>query len=199
MTCAICWDTMDMEEYDDPRQGTETCFKLECNHSFHTKCIILTLQKTKHSCPTCNKEKPPVEHLETIGLASKFFKQALRDPEVSELRKELNVATSEYKNILQKHRKACREAVQKLTEEMNLVDYRTYYLKSFEKVKREIKTKVEEMGPRYIGAALFRKERWDVPLIESLLVPGYRQFRWRFYQLKYPRFSCAIYTTFKNK
>jgi hypothetical protein len=199
MSCAICWDAMDMEEYNDEHDSTETCFKLECGHAFHTKCIILVLQKTKHSCPSCNKEKPPAEALEIVGLASKFFKQALRDPEVSALRKEFNLATTEYKNILKKHRKACREIVQKLTEEMNLIDYRSYYLKSLETLKREVKSKVEEMGPKYIGAALFKKERWDAPLIESLLIPGYRQFRWRFYQLKYPRFSCPIYTTFKNK
>jgi len=38
MTCNICYENMDMLEYNDPNESTLTCFKLECGHSYHTKC-----------------------------------------------------------------------------------------------------------------------------------------------------------------
>lgn len=199
MSCAICWDSMDMEEYNDENESTETCFKLDCGHAFHTKCIVLALQKTKHSCPSCNKEKAPLEELEIVGLASKLFNQAIRDPSVSELRKEFKIATAEYQLKLREHRKRCTEAVQQISEEMRIADHRTYYLKTLETVKREVKSKVEEMGPKYIGAALFKKEQWNAPLIESLIIPGYRQFRWKYYRIKHPRFSCPVLNMMKNK
>ena len=46
-----------MEEYQDEKESTETCFKLECHHAFHTKCIMECLLKSKSACPLCNKDK----------------------------------------------------------------------------------------------------------------------------------------------
>lgn len=199
MNCAICWDTMDMKEYQDEKESTETCFKLECDHAFHTKCIMECLLKSKHACPLCNKDKDPIEQLELAGLARKFFMQAVRDPDVLAFRKEFNLATREYQSKLREHRQKSKEVVQKITDELNLKEHRSYYLKSLDTVKKAIKRKVDEMGPKYIGAALFKKERWDAPLIESLLIPGYRQFRWRYYRMKNPRFSTQIFTSKVNK
>lgn len=199
MNCAICWDTMDMEEFNDENESTETCFKLECGHAFHTKCIVLALQKTKHSCPSCNKEKTPIEQLEIVGLARKLFMQAIRDPEISELRKEFLIATSEYQAKLREHRKACTEAVHNLSKEMKIEEHRSYYLKTFKIIKNSMKQKVEEMGPKYVGAALFKDNRWDPPMINSLLIPVYRECRWKFYRLKHPRFSTSILPSTKSK
>jgi len=197
MSCAICWDTMDMEEYQDERETTETCFKLECGHAFHTKCIMECLLKSKSACPLCNKDKDPVQQLETLGIARKFFIQAVKDPEISEFRKEFNAARQEYQDKLLEFRKKSKEVVQKLAEEMNIAEHRSYYLKAMDLVKKSIKTKVNEMGPKYIGATLFKKERWDLSMIDSLLVPGYR--RWNFYRLRDPRFSCPVLNMKKNK
>lgn len=192
MSCAICWDTMDMEEYQDEKESTETCFKLECHHAFHTKCIMECLLKSKSACPLCNKDKDPIQQLEIVGLARKFFSQAVRDPEISALRREFNIATTEYQDKLREHRKKCTEAVQLISDEMNIAEHRSYYMKAMDTVKRAIKTKIDEMGPKHIGAALFKKDRWDTPLVESMLLPGYRSYRWRFWRMIKPRFSCPV-------
>jgi hypothetical protein len=199
MNCAICWDTMDMEEFNDEKESTETCFKLECGHAFHTKCIVLSLQKTNHSCPSCNKAKDPIEQLEIVGLARKLFMQSLRDPEIVELRKEFNIASSEYQEKLREHRKASIEAIHKISEEMNIRDHLTYYLKIFDTIKKAMKQKIFAMGPKYIGAALFKKNRFDAPMIETLLIPGMDTSRWAFYRLKNPRLGTPILPPHRSK
>ena len=41
--CAICLSDLDNNEYT-----------LECNHTFHTKCIVEWFRKSKGNCPLCN-------------------------------------------------------------------------------------------------------------------------------------------------
>ena len=41
--CAICLSDLDGSEYT-----------LECNHTFHTKCIVEWFRKSKGNCPLCN-------------------------------------------------------------------------------------------------------------------------------------------------
>lgn len=199
MTCAICWDSMDMEEFQDDKDSTETCFKLDCEHAFHTKCIVMCLLKSKHSCPLCNKEKEPKEELEIVGLARKLCTEALRDPEISVIRHELYETLSDYQENLRQHKKRCLEAVQAITKEMKIGEYRSHLLYTIGLLKRKIKSKVTEMGPKYIGAALFKENRWDTSLVEKLILPLYASRRWRFYRLKHPRFYCDIIKTTRNK
>ena len=71
--CAICFDEMDMKYYQDSRDQTPTCFKLECDHAYHTKCIVASLQKTQHKCPQCNSHKTPEQVLTMEGLITEVF------------------------------------------------------------------------------------------------------------------------------
>jgi len=190
---------MDMNEYNDERDGTETSFKLDCGHAFHTRCIVLALQKTKHSCPSCNKEKEPIEQLEITGLAKKLFSEAVRDPEIIELKKEMYRSLASYKELLDEHKKKCREAIYKLTEEMNIKENRNYFLKTLSVLKTHVKHKVSELGPAYIGASLFRKERWELPLIERLVLPEHTRIRFRLYRLKQPMIYSTIFNPKKDK
>jgi len=41
--CSICLSTIDANDYT-----------LECNHKFHTKCIVEWFRKSKGNCPLCN-------------------------------------------------------------------------------------------------------------------------------------------------
>jgi hypothetical protein len=199
MNCAICWDAMDMKEFNDERDGTETSFKLDCGHAFHTKCIVLALQKTKHSCPSCNKEKEPRQELEITGLAKKLFTEALRDPEINELKKEMYASLTSYKELLNEHKKKCREEIYKLTEEMKIKENRDYFLKTLSVLKTRVKHKVSEMGPAYIGASLYKKEQWDLPLIERLMLPEHCRIRFRMYRLKKPWVYSSIFNPKKDK
>jgi len=80
MTCSICWEDMDMQDYNDSRESTLTCFKLECGHSYHTKCIIMALSKTKHQCPLCNKEKSIQDKVEEQAYIKKILRKVSRLP-----------------------------------------------------------------------------------------------------------------------
>jgi len=190
---------MDMEEFRDEKDSTETCFKLECEHAFHTKCIMMCLLKSKHACPTCNKEKEPKETLEIVGIARKLCTEALRDPEISEIRHELYETLSEYNKVIGEHKKRCQQAVYELTKEMKISEYRSHLLYTIRILKQKIKSKVTEMGPKYIGASLFKENRWDTSLVEKLIMPAYASRKWRFYRLIRPRFYCDIIKATKNK
>jgi hypothetical protein len=190
---------MDMEEYNDPRQGTETCFKLECNHSFHTKCIMMCLLKSKHACPTCNTEKTPLEKLEIDGLARKLCSEAMRSPEIRPIQKEFIEALKTYTDVLREHKEQSRRAVEQLAIDLKVNENRNYFLTTFEVLRRKIKQHVSELGPKYIAASLVRRRHWEPPLIDSLLLRGHLQNRWRFNRLKYPRFYCPVFNSKKNK
>ena len=66
--CPICLEDMDMTSFNDSRLSTSTCYKLECGHSFHTKCIIGCLSIDRKKCPSCNDRKNPSTELTLQGL-----------------------------------------------------------------------------------------------------------------------------------
>ena len=43
-TCAICHDPLETDKYTIP----------ECNHEYHTNCIITWFRTGKNTCPLCN-------------------------------------------------------------------------------------------------------------------------------------------------
>ena len=45
MNCSICLEKLDKDKY-----------LLECNHSFHTKCIMDWFRHKKEGCPLCRDE-----------------------------------------------------------------------------------------------------------------------------------------------
>ena len=51
--CAICYETLD----------NESCYKLECGHSYHNKCIINWFRTGKNNCPLCNSNKLDIDNM----------------------------------------------------------------------------------------------------------------------------------------
>jgi hypothetical protein len=82
---------------------------------------------------------------------------------------------------------------------MKISEYRSHLLYTIRILKQKIKSKVTEMGPKYIGASLFKENRWDTSLVEKLIMPAYASRKWRFYRLIRPRFYCDIIKATKNK
>ena len=94
--CSVCMQEMDMEEFQDPRESTPTCVKLECHHAYHTKCAITYLKRTNFDCIMCNRHKEPLERLEEEQLALNTFAVVKRDPGYRELKREALVKFKAY-------------------------------------------------------------------------------------------------------
>tara|TARA_Y100000591_G_scaffold331416_1_gene365282 strand:- start:576 stop:1037 length:462 start_codon:yes stop_codon:yes gene_type:complete len=108
--CSICYETIE-DEKDK--------FTLECNHSYHCKCIITWFRNKHDNCPLCNdrnfiKINPSFTRVNTIkqvknlGRRKKcpiFIKKILEKIKKIELnynlkKKEIKVFEKTYKNIL---------------------------------------------------------------------------------------------------
>ena len=97
--CSVCQSDMDMEEFNDERESTETCLKLECGHAFHSRCIIAYMRRTDFDCIQCNRHRTPEARLEEAGLSAQAIEAFKNDPEFRRLRADINRKTVEYKRM----------------------------------------------------------------------------------------------------
>lgn len=200
MTCAICWEDMDMTEFNDERESTETCFKLECRHSFHTKCIVQFLSRTRHACPSCNKIRSPENELATLGLAKNLLSDIRKDPEISHSIRECSNAFSCYNESLKILKKETINFIAEKKEELKIIENKNYVLECISHSKKIIKQKAVELGNKYIGALNYKAKSYDRPLLDSLIYPRDLQGPyWKLWRLKHPRISVSILTSKHNK
>jgi len=193
MACPICFDDMDMIEYNDERDGTATCFKLGCGHAFHTKCIIDVLSKTQHTCPSCNKHKGPAEQIERCGVIVKLLRDIKKDDRMKIARAEYTVATAEYVDVLARLKKEAREWVRERAEELKILEHRKYWKSSITAVKRTAREIALEKGTKYTGAMEADdrvNRRWGLRVSEVSLFG--KQARIRDYRLTNPRVWCTL-------
>ena len=97
--CSVCQSDMDMEEFNDQRESTETCLKLECGHAFHSRCIIAYMRRTDFDCIQCNRHRTPEVQLEEAGLCAQAIEAFKSDPEFRRLRADINRKAVEYKRM----------------------------------------------------------------------------------------------------
>lgn len=178
MTCPICCEDMDMEEYDDRRETTETCFKLECGHAFHTKCIINVLSRTNHKCPSCNKHKSS-EQQNPILLELK------KDDRIKLSIAECSNAKKEYKAKLGQLKRETIEWARNRAQELLLTEHKSYYFRSKTAVMTISKQVAIEKGRKYIAA--FRGELENYKKI----VYGHTR-TWGEWRLRHPRIWFAL-------
>lgn len=98
-TCCVCQDAMDMEEFNDTRATTDTCFKLDCGHAYHTRCIFQYMRETEYECLHCNVRRTPREEIEMTGLIAQTIESIRSDPESRRLRREAEEAIAEFKAV----------------------------------------------------------------------------------------------------
>jgi hypothetical protein len=193
MACPICFDDMDMIEYNDEREGTATCFKLGCGHAFHTKCIIDVLSKTQHTCPSCNKHKGPAEQIERCGVIANLLKTVKKDERVKIARAEYAVATAEYVDVIAKLRSEARAWIQEKAKELNVLEHRKYWKSTISAVKRAARDVASEKGVKYTGAMEAEdrvNRRWGLRVSEVCLFG--KHARIRDYRLTNPRVWCTL-------
>jgi len=189
MSCPICYEDMDMREFNDPNVSTDTCFKLECGHAYHTRCIVEFLTRTEHKCPSCNQHKTPTETVELDGVIVNAVKQIKKDDRVRLAKHEYQEARSEYKAVISQLRNDVREWAKTRCNELKFAEHKNYYNQAASNVTTTAKTVATELGPSYVGAlksgltARMRGDRWSQNLAKKELfgthVPGYRDWRLR--------------------
>jgi len=181
---------MDMNEFRDERQATETCFKLDCGHAFHTKCIVQFLKRSTIECPGCNKQKTPTEMVEYEAVVAKCMNEIKSDPRVRIAKHEFVETRNEYKAALKKLHKEVNELAKKRAEELNIFKYKAYYFQTMSNVRAQAKEVATEKGQKHLGAyqslaTVTGGRRFGTRVVDTALFG--KNFGWREWRLRHPR------------
>jgi len=176
--CGICFEEMDMKSYEDDREQTTTCFKLECDHAYHTKCIVACLQRTQHKCPQCNSHKSPQQVLTMEGLITEVFNEVRKTKDFKEQLGEYRQSRKDLDDTIKTLKTDIKEFIEKRKEELEFNTKKSRYASSMRSVRLKFGKLCREKGPLYSGAysntAEWRRTR--------LIFPGSRNM----YRRKYP-------------
>jgi len=185
MTCNICYEDMDMAEYNDPNESTLTCFKLECGHAYHTKCLVNFLNNTQHKCPVCNKYKTSDDKLDLDGKVRKLLLGLTKDPEVRSIKEEYNIAKNEYKASLFECKKAMMLLFKEQVAKLKIIEKKSYFIDCIRALKNKVKEKAIEKSNKHFGAIVFSQESYRrATRFESIFL-GCNY--WIINRLKHPR------------
>ena len=166
MTCSICFDDMDMKEFRDEQESTLTCFKMECGHAYHTKCIISLLTSSESKCPTCNSRTTPKKKLEHAAVVKKMLREVKLTQQVQLASAEYKVAKKEMELAIKQMKKDTIEWLQKRAEELKLKEIRDYFNQSMSNVRATVNTAARLKGQAYVGAltelktSVHSRRRW---------------------------------------
>lgn len=149
--CPICFENMDMKSYLDEQEFTSTCFKLRCEHAFHTKCIVECLQKSNHSCPNCHGNKNIEAELTREGIIINLVKEIKKDKNVKLAIKEYNYAKKELANTSKQLKKDVIDFSKKRRKELEFDNKHKYFLQAISNVKNKMKECAKEKGPKFEG------------------------------------------------
>lgn len=150
-TCCVCQDEMDMEDFNDERTSTETCYKLECGHAFHTRCIFQYLRETEYECIQCNVRRTPREEIELTGYIAQALEDLRADPEVRRLRREVDEAATEFKAAREEVKKALEAAAPEMLERAGYASLRKETLLRIRRLKAYVKEACIRRNPMTAG------------------------------------------------
>jgi hypothetical protein len=150
--CPICFDDMDMKSYEDEQQSTTTCFKLECGHAFHTRCIINVLNHTGRKCPSCNQDKTPSDELTREGLVQVLIKDLKKVPSVKIAVNEVVESLRQYKESTKILKDDVKKYIEQRKVELGVTEKREYMLHSLKHVQMEVRTAAKHKGLKYLAA-----------------------------------------------
>jgi hypothetical protein len=194
MTCAICFDEMDMQEFKDEKVSTDTCFKLDCGHAYHTKCIVRFLTDTVHKCPTCNKHKTPEQQLGMEGLLRNYLREIKRDPRFKIVKSEYVENRKDYIGLLSQLKKETKVWVKNRAAELKIPEHKSYYLSSTSAILSTAKEIAREKNPTFLAAVEsdYRKHNerghyYAPPSIAKTILFGKNPPGWRDWKLRNPR------------
>jgi hypothetical protein len=193
MSCPICYDEMDMREFKDERSGTETCHKLECEHAFHTKCIIDFLTKTESKCPCCNNHKSAEQKLTEAGACKKLLRDIRSSKDFKIAKEEADQARAEYIRVTRQLKDEAKVWIANRAIELKFSENKAYYKTSISECRKAANKISRSLGNKHVGA-----------LLKYVTLPGVRpqyafeellfgkQGWWKVYRMNNPRFSMKL-------
>jgi hypothetical protein len=149
--CPICLEDMDMIHFNDERESTPLCFKMNCGHAYHTKCIISCLSVEGKKCPQCNDKKSASQELSIEGLRAKYLREIKRDKDIQFLMNELTLSEQEYTDAKRQLKKDIQEFINKRKVELGMDVKREYVLECLKRIRNDSKVIAKEKGPEYVA------------------------------------------------
>jgi len=192
-SCPICLDVMDMLSFDDPRDHTETCFRLECKHAYHTRCIVQALSIMNKKCPSCNPEKDASTELRRDGIIKRVLRELKKDDDVKIITREVEEAIRENKEALETLTKEVREFIEKRKKELEIDKKRNYLLRCLSQLRRPIKSAGKKKDALFEAASSFTNTwRYGRTTHQERMFFGSTK-AWMISRLKFPYFRLALY------
>ena len=142
---------MDLEDYNDPQSSTDTCFKLECGHAYHTRCIFRYMRETDYECLHCNVRRTPREELEMTGLIAQTIEDMRSDPELRRLRREVEEAFTELTAVRADVKRALEALVPDVVARAGYHTIRRETLQRLQTLKAQVKAECLRRNPRTAG------------------------------------------------
>ena len=189
-TCTICFEDMDMKAYGDERDSTPTCFKLECNHAFHTKCIVECLQKTRHKCPSCNENKSLEETLSREGVILEIVDEIKKVESVKLAIQEFRTAKHEITESIKFFKEDVKKYAEHRKTELKILEKYKYYIQCQQTVSSEAKKIAKSKGGKYRALFDLPNKHMRYQAFERGLFGSY--VRYYNYQYKHPHFRITI-------
>lgn len=185
--CPICYSPMDMMLYADTRENTPTCFKLQCGHAYHTKCIIEFLSLLHKKCPQCNMDKTKESECQMLGATAKKIMNDLKQDEVTRLLlQEYKASKGEYDEAYSDLKNKMTMSVAVLKREVKFDEKFEYFTNCKSTLEKHIKSKMGKWNNFSVGTLMQKRTYFMQQYIFKL--PAY--YWWCRY--KTPRINLKI-------
>ncbi len=190
----ICFEDMDMASFEDQRENTETCIKLDCGHAYHTRCIVRCLSHLNQKCPNCNTTKSPSQEITREGLARKLVSEVKKDDDMKFLLTEYKEVREELSQAERQLRKDVKEFINKRKTELCVDEKRSYFMNCLSRIQSTAKAIARTKGPQYVGALSPERNArnyWFGNYFERIMY-GKMQARSN-HRLKFPYLRMSLY------
>lgn len=140
-----------MDEFNDPRPSTVTCFKLECGHAYHTPCIFQYMRETDFQCLHCNVRRTPREEIELTGVIAQTIEDLRSDRELRRLRDEFNEAMTEFIGVRGEVKRALEAAAPEIEARAGYHTIRKEAMQRLRTLKTRIRAECLRRHPMTAG------------------------------------------------
>jgi hypothetical protein len=193
--CVLCFEDMDMMSYQDERESTQTCVKLDCGHAFHTQCIVRCLSQAERKCPQCNSNKDPEQTMTEEGIAIQYVSEIKKDERMRMLFNELKEAREECGKAIAQLKKETREYAESRKKELQVDEKRKYMIDCLGELRRVSREVAKDKGSKYMGALKYiydsRTRYYAGTSFEKYFLG--KQAAYGLYRLKHPGVYIHLY------